>query len=236
MDVINKILILLLSLCLITPLNAHHGNTEFVEVVPAKFISPNIVFVIDCSSTMRNSKGLRSKFYKAIETIKGKLAGDAWYFSAYFFGDKNREEFYPWTPAGGPGSKRELEKLYRTALKSKQIRSFGKKALSLAIRSKNPLSWNPSMSRTLTVIIISDGGFSEAVGPMRYNSTYDAVIMAQKWREANELFEATIWTIGLENKIQWSAKVKRPDAECQAFLKTLGTKYNGGYCLVRDKK
>lgn len=185
---------------------------------------------------MRKSKGLKSKFYRAMKSVTEKLMGDEWYFCAYFFGDKNREEFYPWTPAGGPQSKQELEKLYIEMLKSEQLKSFGKKALSMAIRSKNPLDKNPSMSRTLTVILITDGGFTEAVGPMRYHSTYDAVIMAQKWREANDLFEATIWTIGLENKIYWSAKVKRPDAECQAFLKKLGTKYNGGYCLVRDKK
>ena len=60
--------------------------------------------------------------------------------------------------------------------------------------------------------------------------------MAQAWRDANDLLEATILTIGLENKIHWSSHVKRPDNECQKFLKKLGTKYNGGYYLVRDKK
>ena len=92
------------------------------------------------------------------------------------------------------------------------------------------------MSRTLTVILISDGGFSEAVGPTRYDYSYWAVAAAQQWRKDNDFFEATIWTIGLENKIYWSSKVKRPDAECQEFLRTLGTQYNGGYYLVRDKK
>lgn len=230
----SRIIALITSLLLALPVSAHH-NTEFVEVVSPKFVSTNIVFVIDVSSTMRKSKGLKSKFYRAWQNITDKLTGDEWYFCAYLFGDKNREEFYPWTAAGGPQSKRELQKLYRETLKSKQIKSFGEKALSMAIKSQNPLDNNPSMSRTLTVILITDGGFSEAVGPMRYHSTYDSVIIAQKWREDNDLFEATIWTIGLENKIYWSSKVKRPDVECQAFLKKLGTKYNGGYCLVRDK-
>jgi len=217
------------------PASAHH-NTEFVEVVPTKFVSNNIVFVIDGSSTIRQSKGLKGKFYRAWQGITNRLVADEWYFSAHLFGDKGREKVYPWTAAGGKKSVQELAKLYRWTSKSKNVRSFGNKALSAAIKSRNPLNKNKMMSRTLTVILITDGGFTEAVGPTGYERSYEVAIKAQRWRKANDLFEATILTIGLENKIYWSSHVKRPDAECQAFLKTLGTKYNGGYYLVRDKK
>ncbi len=231
----NKILALLITLFLALPAEAHH-NTEFMEIVPTKFVSTNIVFVIDGSSTMRNSKGLKGKFYRAFQSISDKLAGDEWYFCAYLFGNHDNEKFYAWRAAGGKKSKSELYKLYRWSLASKQIRSFGNKALSMAVRSENPLNKNKMMSRTLTVILITDGGFTEATGPTGYSASYEAVVVAQGWRKDNELFEATILTIGLENRIYWSSKVKRQDAECQAFLRTLGTKYNGGYYLVRDRK
>ncbi len=231
----NKILAAILFLCLIFPAYAHHG-TEFVEMVPTKFVSNNIVFVIDGSSTMRNSKGLKPKFYRAWQSITSKLAGDEWYFSAYLFGDKGKEKFYPWVAAGGKRSVAELTKLYKWSTKSRDVRSFGNAALSMAIKGRNPLNKNKMMYRTLTVILITDGGFTEAIGPTGYSSSYQAVANAQQWREGRGLFEATILTIGIENKIYWSSKVKRPDAECQTFLQTLGTKYNGGYYLVRDKK
>jgi len=219
-----------------TSVSAHH-DTEFVEIVPTKFVSTNIVFVIDGSSTIRNSKGLKGKFYRAWSNISQKLASDEWYFSAYLFGDKGKERHYGWRAAGGPKkSREELAKAYKWIAGNKQVRSFGNDAMSMAIKSQNPLNKNAMMARTLTVILITDGGFTEATGPTGYNPTYKAIANAQGWRETNELFEATILTIGLENEIYWSYGVKRPDVECQEFLKVLGTKYNGGYYLVRDKK
>ncbi len=231
----NKIIAILLALFLALPVQAHH-NTEFVEIIPTKFVSNNIVFVVDGSSTMRNSKGLKGKFLRAWDSIADKLASDEWYFCAYLFSNKDEEKFYPWRTAGGNKSLEELDGLYTWIMANRKIRSYGNNALSMAIKSTNPLNKNKMMASTLTVILITDGGFTEATEPTGYTTAYEAVINAQKWREDAELFEATILTIGLENKIYWSNKVKRPDAECQEFLKTLGTKYNGGYYLVRDKK
>jgi hypothetical protein len=232
----NKILTLIFSLFLMTSVSAHH-NTEFVEIIPTKFVSTNVVFVIDGSSTIRNSRGLKGKFFRAWSNITKKLASDEWYFSAYLFSDKGKEKYYDWRPAGGINKgPKELAKLYRWIIGNKQVRSYGNKAMSMAIKNKNHLNKNQMMARTLTVILITDGGFTEATRSARYKPCYEAIVKAQAWRKANELFEATILTIGLENKIYWSRDVKRPDSECQEFLKKVGKKYNGGYYLVRDKK
>jgi len=220
---------------LVLPVFAHH-NTEFVEILPTKFVSNNIVFVIDGSSTMRNSKGLKTKFYREWRVITNRLVSDEWYFSAILFGDKNNEKFYPWISAGGKKSEKELKKLYGWISKSKQVRSYGNKAMSMAIKSSNPLNKNNAMSRTLTIILITDGGFTESVTRSGYRSSYNIIRDAQDWRNEKGLFSATILTIGLENKVYWSSKVKRPDQECQTFLKNLGDTYNGGYYLVRNKK
>ena len=51
---------------------------------------------------------------------------------------------------------------------------------------------------------------------------------------ANGYKQATICTIGIENT-DYSAGGKLPDKECQAFLRSVGEKYGGGYFLVAKR-
>jgi hypothetical protein len=132
------------------------------------------------------------------------------------------------------------------------------RTLQISLRDSNYLDKNYSSNRRLTIIILTDGGLTEAAGNrhkdkdkankidnMVLNGKYlrtgsfdvldKAIESGQKWRIANDLAPATIMTIGIENTDMWSVGVKRPDNECQAWLKKIGEKYNGGYFLVKTK-
>ena len=104
--------------------------------------------------------------------------------------------------------------------------------------------------------MLTDGGFTEAAGHRhpdkkkaakidelalsgRYVQTgsfevFDKAIQrGQAWRKKKKLQPATIVTIGIQNDDpDWGISVKRPDKECQAWLRKVGRQYNGGYFYV----
>jgi len=218
--------------------NKKSKNLEFVEVVSQQrhSISPNVVFVIDASSTINNSDDIKRKLNRAWWSIVNKLGSDEWYFSIYVFHDKNRERFRGWADASGPMGVSELNKAFKWIKKNTGIHSFGCKALGLALRQKNPLIRNRVMARSLTVVLITDGGFTEAAKARNFNPVYKMIKRSQHWRVRAGLLRASICAVGLENKEVWSLSTKRPDWECQQFLRNVGVKYHGGYYLVRQRK
>lgn len=97
------------------------------------------------------------------------------------------------------------------------VRSFGAKAMKIALSAPR---------KNLTVVLISDGGFSDG-----FTAVDSAIESTQQWRLNNGYGYAIITSIGIEN-LYYTAGGKQPDADCQAFLKGIGEKWCGGYFLV----
>jgi hypothetical protein len=85
--------------------------------------------------------------------------------------------------------------------------------------------------KNLTVIIISDGGFSEP-----FNEILSEIATWQLWRENEGLGRAVIASIGIENHLSRESKPPYPkdtDNVCQDRMEQLGVEGKGGYFLVR---
>ena len=224
-------------------------------------ISSNIVFVVDASSTINRSKAAIAKFTLAWDALIANFASDQLYIRTYVFHDQLEERKTKWVDAGGPLGLEKFENHKQWVLRNTGIYSWGLRAIKIAMREVCPLNKSKSSKRRLTVVLITDGGLTEAADfdgtgteEEVLNSTIkrhvyarlgsfshiSKVIAAEQARRVNrELEPATIVTIGIENTaadIQYSTSVKRPDAECQNWLKKIGKLYNGGYFSVRRKR
>lgn len=201
-----------------------------VEIEPEPHaISPNIVFVVDASSSINRSKEVSAKFDLAWGAVTAQLGQDQIYACAYTFHDLDKDKFLTWEEVNDPQQFTTIQQWIRN---NTGIYSWGQKVLQDAIKQTNPLIRNPHESRRLTVILITDGGFTEAARAGSYDPIYESVEAAQQWRTNRGLEPATIVAVGLENTDTWSISVKRPDFECQEFLKRLGQENRGGYFHV----
>ena len=239
----NKILAAVIVLFMLTTTLAQ-SDIPYTEIVKPKpySLSPNIVFVVDASSSINNSDDISAKFEKAWEETTSRIASDELYFCVYTFHNKGDERFRDWTNAGGPQGLEEFTKAKAWIKNNTGTYSWGQKAIAGALRKVNNLNHNRVMQRTLSIILITDGGFTEAAryaikNPNAYafNPIVKEIEIGQKLRLQRGLMPATFRTIGIRNTEYWSLSVKRPDSECQDFLKTLGNIYSGGYYLVGDK-
>ena len=231
-----------------------------VEVLPKPFvISHNIVFLIDASSSIYNEPALQRKFERAWGIITSNFASDELYFKIYVFNDKNKERMSKWYDAGGPLGLKKFRQAKKWILKKTGIYSWGLQAFKMALREKCPLDNNRITARRLTVVVMTDGGFTEAaewVHPVKkiQKATEDRAIggayvktgsfkvfdrmiaQEQVKRKKKGLSPAVIVTIGIENdNPTWGLTAKQPNDKCQAWLKKIGTQYHGGYLYVRNK-
>ncbi len=234
------------------PVTKSKTVTQAVIVVkPEPFaISSNIVFLVDASSSISNSNDIKKRFNKAWDYITAQFAMDELYFSVCVFHDKGKSKFRPWVHAGGMQGIKEFAKAKAWILKNTGLYSWARKALGKSLRQINHLNKNYNERMRLTVVIISDGGFTEAakyipktkkvkgknVKESYYKPIWDMIVSSQRWRISRGMAQASILTVGITNKYAWSYSVKRPDSECQDFLKAVGKSYGGGYVLIKDKK
>lgn len=248
----SLLLVLLTSIC--------HAQIKVIQVVPPKryAISTNLIFIVDASSTINNYGENRAKFNKGWNTIVGKFGGDQLFFRTYVFHKQGQEKRGKWINAGGPQGLEEFIKAKKWIAGNTGTYSWGLKSIRMAMRDKNPLDKNPATNTRLTIILLTDGGFSEASdyngGPSQkqileapldkhiYGRTGSFHVMTktieaeQKLRVLRGDAKASIVTIGIENIVadkRYGTEVKRPDNECQAWLKMIGRKYGGGYFVVK---
>lgn len=223
-------------------------TVEWVEVVKQKrySFSNNVVFVVDSSSSIYNSDNMNLKLRTAWYRVFKSIRSDDVYFAVYSFNNDNGYIFRPWESIGLDTWREQLKDAFIWTRSNQGMFSYGQVCLSKAIKERNPLNLNPTMRDALTIVLITDGGLTEAAryGTKKgfaageggsYEPIYQAIEDAQLWRKQNGLSQATICTVGLQNLYKWSLSVKRPDDECQKFLKYIGTRYKGGYFLVRNK-
>jgi hypothetical protein len=263
----NRILAFLFTLLLImSPAVAQEqkAKPKELEVITKAWpepyaVSHNIVFVVDASSTINWFPSLKRKFNFGWDFITQQFAADELYFRVYVFHDPHRERRTKWVNAGGPKGELFFKRAKKWIRQNTGVRSWGLKAIRMALREKNPLDKNPATARRLTIVLFTDGGLSEAATPVsdgeetlkstlknhqyQFTGSFDTINkmirMEQNLRKKRELEEATIITIGFKNleaDARYGLDVKQRDPDCQAWLNKLGKQYHGGNFLIRKKK
>lgn len=191
-----------------------------VELIsrPSSPLSKNWQFVIDTSDSTRK---IFPKLRRALlEVINQPF--DEFNFSIITFNNQSMEATKAWCEA----SKEEFNAADQFVLTHYGALSYAFKALEMAIKQNKS---------ELTIILITDGGFTEVCRNQGNFALADECInKAQEWRRENNLADAQITCVGLENK-NYTAGHKPSDEKCQEYLKGLGERSGGGYILVKNK-
>jgi len=84
--------------------------------------------------------------------------------------------------------------------------------------------------KDLTIIVISDGGFSEGITKIK--ATIEA---GQKWREKKGYGRAIICAIGIENMKSWPTYPKLSNRVCQQSMRDIGVEGKGGFFYIHRR-
>lgn len=209
----------LLVLFITTTCIAQETNIE-VELVsrPSAPLTKNWQFIIDTSDSTRK---IFPKLRQALIDVINQPF-DEFNFSIITFNNQSMEATKNWCEA----SKEEFVAADQFVLTHYGVLSYGFKALEMGIKQNK---------NELTIVLITDGGFTEVCRNQgNFSIVDDCINKAQQWRHENNLADAQILCVGLENK-GYTAGHKPPDEKCQEYLKGLGERSGGGYILVRNK-
>lgn len=216
-------LALLISLSILyTPIYAQQPQTNYtieMKVAPEQPLSNRWCFVVDNSHSIR---GVAEKANAAfLECIKART--DQLEYSIVVFNNQGMDRFRDWQWA----SESSFEDAFNWVKNDPHngVLSYATTALETALKQERD---------ELTVIIISDGGFTEvSKSGGSWEIIRDTIRRSQLWRYDNGLSQALITTIGIHNPV-YRAGNKPPDEECQGFLREIGQVYRGGYFFVRS--
>lgn len=196
------------------PNNPSNDQYDFITVdIPSHRFTDRWALVIDTSSS---GQRVFSKVLFAYDRVMEFVNDD---FLVTYFSFNSSTYFREWeaaTPLAVHDAKAWLNS-------TKGVLSRGTNALTEALRLQEP---------HLTIVIIGDGGFTEACSGRGFERLAATIQNGQQWRLDNALYPALICTVGIEN-IGYTAGGKPSDADCQGFMQRIGTTYGGGYFLVR---
>jgi hypothetical protein len=185
-------------------------------VAPKTQLTTNWVFVVDTSHSMQGVfDKSRAAFLHATSHPTDEL-----FFSVITFNDRGMERFRDWQPA----SDRAFREASRWIETEMRVLSYGQRALEMALHLARP---------ELTIVLITDGGFTEASEGRGFEAIRRTITSGQEWRRNNGHGSALLCAIGIEN-IGYTTGGKPSDADCQAFLREVGDQHGGGYFLVRN--
>jgi hypothetical protein len=226
----------ILSLCLLILAPGVYGNSDterekpieisrdrFHRVVMVKHnkarFTKNWAFVVDSSHSTWSVAG---KVLKGFTTATG-FPTDELRFCAYVFNDQGwaPKHYRDWVDA----SPEEFDKTQNWIRNTRGVGSIATPALVRALQQ--PV-------KELTILIISDGGFTDGGGKGGEGiGVVQAVIEAgQKWRELNGYGRALIVSIGIENTLCWPYYPKLPNSDCQLGMRNIGVDGKGGFFYI----
>lgn len=204
---------------LIAKFPANNPQYNIYQVIPSqeKSLTTNWALVVDGSnSTLRVIKKLIAGFKTVVSFPEDDLK-----FCTILFNDKGHPKFRDWHDA----STTEFHRTARWIKRNIGVNSYAKKAIQKALLQPQ---------KQLTVIVISDGGFSE-----KFEEIIEIIKTTQKWRIEKGYGMATIVSIGIENHLSRSSKPPYPkdaDKICQKRMEKLGIEGYGGYYYVTSLK
>lgn len=222
-------------------------TVEVVDLPTPGALKKNWVFIVDTSDSM---EGVFHKALKGWNHVT-QAPTDDWSFCVYVFNNSGHDKHTKWLVAS-PANFERVKKWVKQP-SQRGVNSNGRLSIEKALR----------LTRSeLSIILITDGGFTTACENRGFGKIRQTIIDGQAWRKENKLNQATITTIGISNShySNWclkcvrgprttaphnyalpdawrSNKGKKPtNADCQAFLREIGTAYDGGYILVRHNE
>ncbi len=227
----KRLLFFLLILLILVPSHANPGDI-FIDMVerPSERFSNNWTFVIEGSVSLRyeplqDTRKLLKKSQTAFKYATSFPQDECKFNMFLFAGDYQKEihvyrDWGPFTPE--EVKKTQLWMTNNIGAPHMGIFSHGAKSIGLALRQK---------LKNLTILIISDGGFTSACDAKGFGLIEKIISDGQKWRLLHGLRQAIICTIGIENK-HYYAGGKPSDKDCQNFLKKIGKQQHGGYWYI----
>lgn len=190
-----------------------------MKVAPKQKLTNHWAFVIDHSHSTRGIfERVRGAFLEATS-----FSTDEMEFCTITFNNQSMERFRDWAWASDSEFASATEWIAQDKI---GVLSYGAKAIKMAIEQERDM---------LTVVLITDGGFTEACYGRGFGAIETAILDGQKTRLDKGLGPAVICCLGLSNP-GYTTGGKPSDEECQAFLQRIGTTYGGGYFLVKDAK
>lgn len=222
---INSLLISLLVFLLVLtiPIGAQDSTHKMeMKVAPAYPLSNHWIFVVDGSDSMR---GVFDKVKRSFSEFK-EFQADEVYYAAITFDDPSMERFREWE-RGSPDTLDEITKWVNVRERNRiPVNSYGIRAIQMALEQSE---------EELTIILITDGGFTEVC---RHNGDFSVISnvieSGQQARVNRGLSQALICSIGIENK-HYTAGNKPSDERCQEFMASVGSQWGGGYFLISEK-
>lgn len=183
-------------------------------------LTTNWVFVVDNShSTWKIASRVISAF-RAITLFPT----DELRFCTYVFSNRGCHKYRSWQFA----SPKQFSLTEQFIKQNRGVNSYAALALRDALRQPQ---------KELTVIIISDGGFSD--GDSRAGSSYNQDIIRkiieqnQQWRDNRGLGRAVIVAVGIENTLCWPRYPKDTNAVCMDGMRKIGLEGQGGFFYVQ---
>lgn len=183
-------------------------------VKPKERFTNRWAFVVDTSHSIVE-KGLFGGILTAYRTAT-QMPTDQLKFCMYAFNNRGCYKYRKWEDASVEAFDGSVRWLYNP--KNQGTMSYGSGAIEAALHQKYD---------KLTVIIITDGGFTEGGEPIK-----KVIDKAQDWRKKAGYGPAIICTIGIENHNCWPTYPKPYDVVCQRWLEDIGKKGDGGYFYV----
>lgn len=182
---------------------------------PAQRLTTNWAFVVDNShSTWNIGARILKGFQAALQYPTDHLR-----FCSYVFHDRGVHKYRNWVWA----SEQEFVATERWITQNHGVLSYAGGAIRDALHQE---------VAELTIIVISDGGFSEE-GP----AIKRIIAEGQQWRIDNGFGRAIICCVGIENMLGPNSRPRpypKPANEtCQQWMRDIGEEGQGGYIYVQ---
>ncbi len=192
-------------------------NYEVYQIVQGeRQLTHHWAFIIDASNSTSRVIG---KLFAGFTTVI-RYPTDQLDYCTYVFNNHNMYKYQDWRNA----SLTEFRKTNRWIRRHIGVNSYVEGALKEALKQPK---------KNLTIIIISDGGFSE-----NFNEIMSIIKSYQTLRVKKGYGKAILCSIGIENhlsRLSIPPYPKDTDEVCQQRMRTIGVYGKGGYYLVKTR-
>ena len=200
------------------PFDPTYQYNVYQVVNPTERFTKHWSFVIDGSHSIRQVT--TAKLLAGLQVTQ--RPNDELSFSCFLFSHRSWYLHRDWHKA----TQLEFDRTIRWVKRNRTgVTSFASKALNAALTQNRD---------ELTIILITDGGFTEG-----FEQIQNVIKAGQQWRINHGFNAALICTIGIEN-LNSSQSIqpypKQTDKACQTFLKSLGTQGKAGYFNVKRER
>lgn len=213
------ILCLLPSLVLASPPQKKAAYRMTMVNPPAVRLTNNWAFIFDTSHSMKQDRVAKAHYGFVNAT---NHSTDEWKFCVFTFNDHGVDRFLDWEEA----SVDSFKAAHKWSNKPRQrgVLSYANAAIKKALHLK---------TKDLTIILITDGGFSSSAGTDGLVKVKQIIADGQAWRQKNGYGKAIIACIGIQN-LYYRAGYKKPDPICQRGLQEIGVANSGGFFYVHQ--